>query len=130
MNPRAIAGRTARYTLVGATCAVAGNAVMILGDLAGAHYVATTVLSFVLVTPMGYVLHCRFTFREALSWRGFLRFTSGVATGFPLSLLSMAILCTGLGQPVLLAAPATTVLLYVWNYTSAHWAIRGLWRRR
>jgi hypothetical protein len=36
----------------------------------------------------------------------------------------MAILCTGLGLPVALAFPITTIMLFVWNYASAHWAIR------
>jgi putative flippase GtrA len=107
-----VAGRTGRYTIVGAICALAYNAVMILGDLAGGHYVPMTVLSFGIVTPLGYLLHARFPFREQLPLCGFLRFASGVAAGFPLSLLSMAILCTGLGLP----------------YASAHWAILNRWR--
>jgi putative flippase GtrA len=113
---------------VGAICAVANNAVMILGNLAGVHYVPMTVLSFVLVTPLGYLLHSRFTFRQRRSLRGFGGFASGVATGFPISLLSMAILCTGFGLPVVLAAPIATILLFLWNYASAHWAILGRWR--
>ncbi len=127
-GPYPVAGRTARYTIVGAICALAHNAVMILGDLAGGHYVPMTVLSFGIVTPLGYQLHSRFTFREQLSLRGFLRFASGVTTGFALSLLSMAILCTGLGLPVVLAAPLTTITLFLWNYVSAHWAILERWR--
>lgn len=123
-----VAGRTARYTMVGAICALVYNAVMILGDLAGGHYVPMTVLSFGTVTPLGYLLHSRFTFRERLSLRGFLRFASGVAAGFPLSLLSMAILCAGLGLPVVIAAPIATITLLLWNYASAHWAILDRWR--
>lgn len=127
-GPYPVAGRTARYTIVGAICALAHNAVMILGDLAGGHYVPMTVLSFGIVTPLGYQLHSRFTFGEQLSSRGFLRFASGVTTGFALSLLSMAILCTGLGLPVVIAAPLTTITLFLWNYVSAHWAILERWR--
>lgn len=123
-----VAGRTARYTIVGAICAATHNAVMVLGDLAGGHYVPMTVLSFWIVTPPGYLLHARFTFREQFSLRGFLRFTSGIAAGFPLSLLSMTTLCTGLGLPVVIAAPIATVTLFLWNYVSAHWAILDRWR--
>jgi len=123
-----VAGRTARYTIVGAICALAYNAVMILGDLAGEHYVPMTILSFGIVTPLGYLIHSNFTFREQLSLRGFLRFASGAAAGFPLSLLSMAILCTGLGLPVVIAAPIATIILFLWNYASAHWAILDRWR--
>lgn len=73
-------------------------------------------------------MHSSFTFRERLSLRGFLRFTSGIAAGFPLLLLSMAILCTGLGLPVVIAAPIATIILSLWNYASAHWAILDRWR--
>jgi len=128
VTPHPVAARTARYTIVGAICALTYNAVMILGDLAGGHYVPMTVLSFGIVTPLGYLLHSRFTFREQLSLRGFLRFASGVTAGFPLSLLSMAILCTGLGLPVAIAAPIATMTLFLWNYALAHWAILDRWR--
>jgi putative flippase GtrA len=109
----------ARYTLVGAICALAHNAVMILGDLAGGHYLPMTVLSFGIVTPLGYLMHSSFTFRERRSLRGFLRFTSGIAAGFPLSLLSMSIPCNGLSRAI------ATITLFLWNYASAHWAIFG-----
>ena len=121
-------GRTARYTVVGAICAAAHNAVMILGDLAGAHYVPMTLLSFSTVTPLGYLLHSGFTFGEKLSLNGLLRFASGIAAGFPLSLLTMGILCTGLHLPVVAAAPIATAVLFLWNYASARWAIVGRWR--
>jgi len=119
--------RTARYTIVGGVCAATHNIVMILGDFAGAHYVPMTLVSFSLVTPLGYLLHCGFTFGERLSLQGLLRFTSGVAAGFPLSLAVMAILCSGLRLPVVVAAPIATAVLFLWNYASARWAIVGRW---
>jgi putative flippase GtrA len=125
---RELPERTARYIIIGAICAAANNAVMILGDWAGGHYALMAVLSFGLVTPLGYLLHSNYTFREQISWRRFLRFASGVATGFPLSLLSMALLCSGLDLPVVLGAPITTITLFTWNYASAHWAILERWR--
>jgi putative flippase GtrA len=125
MKARQIAARTARYVMTGVLCAVANNAVMILGDAAGGHYVPMTVLSFALVTPLAYLLHAGFTFKEPLSWRAFLRFAAGVATGLPLSFLTMAVFCTGFGVPVIIAAPLATLTLVLWNYASAHWAIVG-----
>jgi len=122
------AGRTLRYTIVGAVCAATNNAVMILGDLAGGHYVPMSFLSFDIVTPLGYLLHAKFTFRQRLSLRDFLRFASGAAAGFPLYFLALAVLCTGLGLSVIIAVPITTIMLFLWNYASAHWAIRGRWR--
>jgi putative flippase GtrA len=118
-------GRTARYALIAAICAAASNAVIILGDVAGGHYVPVIIFAFAVVTPLGYFLHSSFTFGERRSWVGLLRFVSAGALAFPLSLLTMAILCTGLGLRVAIAAPIATVLLFVWNYASAHWAIVG-----
>jgi putative flippase GtrA len=122
--------RPARYLVVGAICAALHNVIMIGGDWLGVHYLPMNFVSFAVVTPVGYWLHSDFTFRGALSVRGFLRFAAGVAAGFPLSLLMMAILCTGLGLPVIIAAPVATAVLFVWNYASAHWAILGRLRLR
>jgi len=125
VKPRSVAGRTARYTVIGAICAVAHNAVMILGGWAGGHYIPLSLLSFGCVTPLGYVLHARFTFKTPLSLYNFFRFASGVAAGFPLYFVIMATLCSGLDMAVVFAAPVTTVTLYLWNYASAHWALRN-----
>lgn len=126
----ALLDRGRRYTLVGALCALAHNAIMIGGDAAGLHYFPATILSFLLVTPLGFALHCRFTFREPTSVDRFLRFASGIAAGYPLSLALMALFCSGLGLKVIIAAPLATLLLFVFNYLSAHWAIvrRLHWR--
>ena len=125
-----IAWRPGRYAVVGAICALAHNAIMILGDWCGFNYVPMTFVSFFLVTPLGYWLHSGYTFHGPFSLRGFLRFASGVATGFPLSLASMALLCSVLRLPVIVAAPIATGMLFVWNYVCAHWAILGRLRIR
>ncbi len=116
--------RTTRYTMVGAVCAAAYNVVMLVGDRAGGHYVLLSFLAFGIVTPLGYSLHARFTFRTKLSTAAFVRFVAGAATAFPLYFMIMAVLCSGLGLAIWIAAPITTVLLYTWNYISAHWAMR------
>lgn len=127
--PTALLAHGPRYLTVGATCAVAHNAIMIGADFAGIHYFPATLLSAAVVTPLGYFLHCCFTFRQAPSLAGFLRFMAGIAVGYPLSLALMALFCSGLHWPVLVAAPLTTILLFLFNYASAHWAIVRRWRR-
>jgi putative flippase GtrA len=124
----AVLVRAKRYLTVGALCAVTHNVIMIGADFAGLHYVLATFISFVILTPMGYLLHSRFTFHTAASLAGFLRFTAGIATAYPLSLGLMVLFCSVLEWPVLVAAPLTTVLLVVYNYVSAHWAILRRWR--
>ena len=123
-----IVARSARYLSVGAFCACIHNTVMILGDLAGGHYALMTLVSFVITTLLGYCLHAAVTFREGMSWHAFLRFASGAAMGLPISFVVMVILCSGLGLPVMIAAPVATVVLFLWNYACAHWAILGSWR--
>lgn len=102
------------------------NNILIIGGAAvGVNYVAMSVAAVAAVTMLGYLMHTGFTFRERPSVRGLLRFSSAVATGFPLFILLMVIFCTGLGLPVAIATPLSTVILYVWNYALAHWAILG-----
>jgi putative flippase GtrA len=115
--------RGRRYTIVGAVCAVVYNLIMITSAFAGLHYLPASFIAFAFLTPFAYFLHCRFTFRKAPSIDGFLRFTGGAALGYPLSLGLMALFCTIFGLPVLVAAPLTTVTLFIFNYMSAHWAI-------
>ncbi len=117
--------RALRYLGVGVVCALVHNAVMITGGVAGVHYAPLTLLSFVVVTPTGYLLHTAVTFIEPRSWRTFWRFAAGLATGFPINFAILALLCSGLAVPVAIAAPVATLLLFAWNYASTHWAILG-----
>jgi putative flippase GtrA len=128
VTPSALFDRARRYLTVGALCAVTHNVIMIGADFAGLHYVLGTLVSFVVLTPMGYLLHSRFTFHKPASLAGFLRFTAGIAAAYPLSLGLMVLFCSVLEWPVLVAAPLTTVLLIAYNYISAHWAIVRRWR--
>ena len=123
MTGETLIERGSRYTLVGIVCALAHNLIVIGADLAGLHYLPATLLSFVLVTPLGYGLHSRYTFRRPLCTAGLLRFTSGVAVGYPISVAFMILFCSVLKLPVLVATPLATLALFVWNYFSAHWAI-------
>lgn len=128
MNSAALLAHGRRYLSVGVVCAITHNLIMIGANLAGLHYFPSTLLSFAVVTPLGYSLHCRFTFRKAYSLDGFLRFMSGIAVGYPLSLGLMVLFCSGLALPVFVAAPLATIALFVFNYVSAHWAIVRRWR--
>jgi putative flippase GtrA len=112
-----------RYLTVGALCALVYNLIMIGADFAGLHYLPATLIAVGVVAPLGYFLHCRFTFRKALSLEGFLRFSAGIALAYPLLLALMMLFCSGLGLPVPIASPLATAVLVVFNYVSAHWAI-------
>jgi putative flippase GtrA len=115
--------RQRRYAMVGAACAVMNNILLIAGDTLGVHYMVSTVLAFSIVTPSAYLLHAAYTFGEARSWTALWRFSAGLAFGFPIFFLVMALLCSGLRLPMIMAAPLATLILFVWNYVSARWAI-------
>ena len=123
MTVEAVLAHGRRYLTVGALCALIHNVIMIGGDYVGLHYLPATLVSFAVVTPLGYFLHCRFTFRKARSLGGFVRFMSGIAIGYPISLALMILFCSGLALPVVIAAPLATAILFAFNYVSAHWAI-------
>ena len=124
MTNQSTAGRTARYTLVGGICAVSYNAIMIFGSKAGGDYVSLSVLAYLVVVPVGYLLHARFTFRTRLSWQEFVRFALAVAASFPVYFCVIAALCSGLRLNIAVAAPLATIAMYCWNYASTHWALR------
>lgn len=121
--PRQLLERGWRYTLVGLVCAIANYIIMLAVDFLGGHYLLGTVIAFLAVTPLGYALHSRFTFAESFKLKSFLRFVGGVASAYPVAVLTMILLCSGFGLGVAIATPITTVALFVWNFIAAHWAI-------
>ena len=121
----AVNGQRLRYVLVGVVCALVHNGVMIAGDLAGWHYVLSTVVSYIVCVVLGYVLHTRFTFRAAGSYAGFVKYAVPMAGNFTDSIALMFILCDLIGLSVPIAAPIATVLLFVANYAAARLAILG-----
>ena len=91
----------------------------------GADYISLSVLAYLVATPIAYALHTRFTFAIRRSWQDFARFASSVAASFPINFVVITGLCSGLHLSVPVAAPITTVVMYLWNYASTHWALRS-----
>jgi putative flippase GtrA len=97
--------------------------ILIAGDLLGLHYVVSTLFSYLVVVLCGYGLHARFTFGRELSVRSLFRYALGMAGNLPGSIALMFVFCSLAGFPVAIGAPATTVILFLWNFAMAHWAI-------
>lgn len=112
-----------RYTLIGLVCALCNYAIILGVDALGGHYMLALLIAFLVVTPVGYVLHSWFTFAEPLRWKSFIRFAAGVASAYPLAVLSMVVLCSGFKLGVAIATPIATAVVFLWNFTAAHWAI-------
>ena len=120
-----------RFFTVGLVCALLHNAIMIAGDYAGLHYVASSFISFAIVVAVGYRLHSGWTFPDAARGRTpFARYTLTMAANLPLSIAAMFVLVDLGGLPVPLAAPAVTVLLAAFNFLAGRWALRAQSRRQ
>jgi len=122
-HERPLLERGWRYTVVGAICAIAHNAIMIGVDQLGGHYLLGIMISFLAVMPTGYALHSWFTFGKPLRLKAFARFAAGVAAAYPISVAMMVLLCSCLGLGVAIASPIATVALLIWNVVVAHFAI-------
>lgn len=113
-----------RYLGVSGTCLLLHNALMIGLTASGVHYAAACILSFFMVAAAGFLLHARMTFVAAPTATGFVRYVAALALNLPLS-LALIWLFHDVGRaPMVLAAPAATLLLVVWNYLAAQWALR------
>ena len=120
---RPLVERGWRYTLIGLVWALCNYAIILGVDALGGHYMLALLIAFLVVTPVGYVLHSWFTFAEPLRWKSFIRFAAGVASAYPLAVLSMVVLCSGFKLGVAIATPIATAVVFLWNFTAAHWAI-------
>lgn len=114
----------ARYLLNAAAVAVINNLVLILADGASLGYVPMIAFSWFVSGSLGYALHTRFTFREKAVLSGYLRFMSGVAMGIPLAFAALYFFRSLLNLPMWSAAPAATVVMVIYNYLAARFAIR------
>ena len=120
-----------RFFTVGLVCALLHNAIMIGGDWAGLHYVASSLISFAIVVLVGYWLHSGWTFPGAERGRVTLaRYALTMALNLPLSLAGMFLFVDLLGFTVPIAAPAVTVLLAAFNFVAGRWALRVRQSRR
>ena len=122
-SKRTLAERSWRYTLIGGACALLNYAIMLANDAVGGHYLLGTVIAFVIVTPVGYLLHSAFTFAERPNTKAFIRFVAGIASAYPVATGLMIIFCSGLHLSVAVATPVVTGLMFAWNFAAAHWSI-------
>jgi putative flippase GtrA len=77
------------------------------------------------VLIVGYGLHTWFTFRTQTSRPKFARYTLAAAANFPLWIAGLWLLCKFLNLPIAVAAPVTTVLVFLLNYLLISWAFRS-----
>ena len=115
--------RLGPYGLIAATCVVVNFVVMVGGERIGLHYVVSTSISFAVCVVLGYLLHSNFTFVAPISAAGFARYRVALSLNYPLSSASICFFNLFLALPMIIAAPAATIVLTLYNFTSSRWAI-------
>ncbi|WP_394731055.1 GtrA family protein [Altererythrobacter sp. GH1-8] len=122
LKPETLAS-PARYLLVGIGCAVLNNVILIGADAGGAHYTIAIVLTLIITMPLAYLLHALWTFQSRLTLAGFARYLAGSMSSVIVAALLVALLRGGLAWPMVVAAPAATVGMTIYNYIMTRWAV-------
>ena len=113
-----------RYIVVGLASALIINIILIGGSFLGVNYGTSLVVAFCVSVTGAYLSHAKFTFREEYALDGFLRFVSANLLGFGLTVALIVLLHDLMDIPLWIASPATSVILFFYNYLSARWAIK------
>ncbi|MGH8220856.1 MAG: GtrA family protein [Steroidobacteraceae bacterium] len=111
-----------RYFVVSGLCALLNNASVIGLVDHGFGSVTATVIAFGPVLLVAYALHALFTFGKRPTQVSFSRFALSMTMNFPLWIAGLYLFNDILRFPISIAAPATTVLIFVWNFASTKWA--------
>jgi putative flippase GtrA len=114
--------RFSRFVAVGGLCALLTNVLVIGLVHHGFGSVAATALAFVPVLLVGYALHTVVTFGARPCQRSFARYALATAVNFPVWIAALYVFCDALKVSISIAAPLTTVLIFLGNYVSAKWA--------
>jgi putative flippase GtrA len=115
--------RLSRFVLIGGLCALLSNVLVITFTHFGFGYLVASCLAFGPVLLVGYLLHTSVTFETSASPLLFARYALAMAANFPLWIAALYLFCDVLNVPVAIAAPTTTALIFLWNYTSTKWAL-------
>lgn len=111
------------YSAIAGFCALLNILILILCDAAGMPLAFSVALSFMACVAAGYILHSRYTFRNANSFAGLLRYGAVMSLNYPLTLLALWLLKDTLHLSMMIAAPTATGMLTIYNYLSSRWAI-------
>lgn len=117
--------RLSRFGMVSAFCALIANISVIGLVRQGFGSLVASALAFGPVLVIGYALHSMVTFTTRPSTNSFIRYTLVTLANFPLWAAALYLFGDVVHIPIAVAAPATTVLMVLWNYAAARWAFIG-----
>lgn len=112
-----------RYVGVAGACLVMHNLIVIGASMRGASMLQAAGLSFCIMVVVGYILLAAFVFPVGYTWLGFARYVAAMAGNFPLSTGLLWLFLEGAGQPMVIAAPASTFAMVLINFVLSRWAI-------
>lgn len=112
-----------RYGFVAAVSLLLHNAIIVAGDATGLPLIISVLISFCFVVVVGYLLHCRLTFRAPVEWSGFNRYAVAMAINIPLSFTMIWLWHVAAGLPMIWASPIATLCMIVVNFQLSRWAI-------
>jgi putative flippase GtrA len=107
------------YAVVGGCCTLVNLGILwVLTSLAGLHYLASTLISFFALTPVGFWAQKLVTFRTPRAAAGFEwpRYFAAMGSSLAANLGLMYLLVSVLGLWYLAASLVVTVLLLAANY--------------
>jgi putative flippase GtrA len=127
-EPLALPVRFATFVLVGGLCLAVNILVLwLLTSGLGIHYLASTVIAFFSITPLGFLLNKVLTFRTRREYARIElpRYFGAMAASFAINLLLMYLLVSVLGMWYLAASVLVAVVLVIVNFLSSdRWSFR------
>jgi putative flippase GtrA len=118
-----VTGEKIKYLCGAVLCAMINNVILIGGSELGISDTTGVMAAWLLGGTVGYLWHCLVSFRQALAPCGYGQFMIGMLIGIPLTWLSIVFFRHVVGWPMTFASPATTIVLFLYNYLNARLAI-------
>lgn len=112
-----------RYLAVSLFCFVANNLLLIALDRAGLALWLMILISGCVMIPLGFILQALVTFSVPLSWPSLRRYSLVLLPNLPLAWVLLWLLRDQFGLAMEWAAPAVTLLLFLWTAVGSAWAL-------
>lgn len=120
---KSLASTGPAYLGVAVACVISNNIFLISLDAMGVYYVVNVILSAMVMIPLSYALHLHFTYELSHQTQGFWRYAMVQIVNTPIAVLLFFLIHDQLGLAMLWAAPAVTILMFIYNFVSSYWAV-------
>ena len=111
------------YFIVSAICLSIHNIILISMDYINLYFIFSIILSYLIVSFIGYVLHAMMTFCQPLSIFAFAHYALAMSLNVPLALATTWLWRHAVGLPMVWAAPLATVSMLFLNFGLSRLAI-------